>query len=268
MPMTPAEYQARGEAKAERFRERAEKARAESNAQYKRSRSLTEMIPFGQPILIGHHSERRHRNAIAKSGRAMDKCVEASQKADHYERRADSAENNTAIFSDDPEAVAKLKAKIASCEKLQEIMKKANVLIRKKDIAGLTELLGADKAARLQRPDFAGRIGFASFELTNNNANINRMKKRLAELEALTVKQQQPAKEIEINGATIRENADINRIQILFAGKPEEKIRAVLKSHGFRWSPREGAWQRHLNNAGIWAAKEAVKKIGTLTEGQ
>ncbi|HAO14890.1 MAG TPA: hypothetical protein DDE71_04930, partial [Tenacibaculum sp.] len=39
-------------------------------------------IPFGQPILVGHHSEKRHRRTIEKAHRAMDKCLEESKKAE------------------------------------------------------------------------------------------------------------------------------------------------------------------------------------------
>lgn len=35
----------------------------------------------------------------------------------------------------------------------------------------------------------------------------------------------------------------------------------MLKSRGFRWSPSEGAWQRLLNNAGIYAARYVVQSI-------
>ena len=41
----------------------------------------------------------------------------------------------------------------------------------------------------------------------------------------------------------------------IFPGKPDEDTRSLLKSHAFKWSPSRGAWVRHLNNAGLWAAK-------------
>ena len=49
-------------------------------------------------------------------------------------------------------------------------------------------------------------------------------------------------------------NQEENRIQILFDGKPDAGIRSELKHAGFRWAPSQGAWQRMLNQNGIYAA--------------
>ncbi|WP_318874486.1 hypothetical protein RWA02_32705 (plasmid) [Sinorhizobium meliloti] len=59
----------------------------------------------------------------------------------------------------------------------------------------------------------------------------------------------------------IKENANIARIQLLFPGKPDGPTRRVLKANGFRWSPSQGAWQRHLNEAGRYAAQRVLKTI-------
>jgi len=49
-------------------------------------------IPFGQPILVGHHSERRHRRAIERADNAMRRGIEESDKAKYFAGRAASAE--------------------------------------------------------------------------------------------------------------------------------------------------------------------------------
>lgn len=49
-------------------------------------------IPFGQPILVGHHSEGRHRRAIEQADNAMRRGVQESEKAKYFEQRAESAE--------------------------------------------------------------------------------------------------------------------------------------------------------------------------------
>lgn len=59
-------------------------------------------------------------------------------------------------------------------------------------------------------------------------------------------------------------NNDLMRLQLLFDGKPSEEIRTILKSNGFRWSPREKAWQRLLNDNALCSLKrvsEAITKI-------
>jgi hypothetical protein len=48
---------------------------------------------------------------------------------------------------------------------------------------------------------------------------------------------------------------------MIFPGKPDEHTRRLLKANGFRWSPSQGAWQRHLNEAGRWAAERVMKAI-------
>lgn len=176
---------------------------------------------------------------------------------------------NAPISSDDNNAVEKLQAKIAQAEATQELMKKANAIIRKalpdtETVAALKVLGISDtNAYKLLQPDYMGRKGFQDFYLKNNSANIRRMKERIAELEReeerrVTIQDDQ---EEEVNGVRVVENTDINRIQLKFPGKPEAGIRDRLKASGFRWSPTEGAWQRQLNEAGRGAVKKVLEQI-------
>ena len=52
--------------KAERYESRAKKAKTQSDSTLNQVRREREYIPLGQPILVGHHSEKRHRNHLAK----------------------------------------------------------------------------------------------------------------------------------------------------------------------------------------------------------
>jgi len=266
-------YEEKKQMKIERFKELAEKNRAKSDSYYRGAKAIGDMIPFGQPILVGHHSEGRHRRDIKRIDSGMRNSIECDKKAAYYEGRAASAESNNAIFSDDPEAVTKLKEKIAKAEKTQEIMKAGNSIVRKilkkgtpydpELLKNLGELTGSKSPETLLEPDFCGRTGFAGYMLTNNNANINRMKKRLIELEAKT---DQETKSYMIGQVEVVENVEENRVQILFPGKPAPEMRAKLKSRGFRWSPFNKAWQRHLNNAGRDAVKDVLKDKPTIQE--
>ena len=47
-------------------------------------------------------------------------------------------------------------------------------------------------------------------------------------------------------------NYTYNRLQIRFDGKLEAEVRSTLKSHGFRWSPASGTWQRILTSNAIY----------------
>jgi hypothetical protein len=75
--------------RAERHEHRAERLEQESDAQYETSRRLVENIPFGQPILVGHHSERGHRRTLERSARAMDRSVAAERGSQEAARLAE-----------------------------------------------------------------------------------------------------------------------------------------------------------------------------------
>lgn len=83
--------QERAEARAERSEDRADRAQTEAESHRKAGDAISDHIPFGQPILVGHHSEKRHRSDIAKIHRHMRGTCEALDRKKHYERRADAA---------------------------------------------------------------------------------------------------------------------------------------------------------------------------------
>lgn len=177
------------------------------------------------------------------------------------------------IMSDDKNAVAKLTAKLDALEKHQELMKAANAAIRMKDVekgdAKLHELgLTDDEIKQLRTPDWCGRVGYPTWELSNNNANIHRVRDRLAALEkeAQRAAENADAAPVEGDGYKLVENAELGRIQFIFDGKPDEDTRALLKSHGFRWSPSQGAWQRMLNDNGRYAAQKVRDELDAIPQ--
>ncbi len=86
-----AERYERAEDRAERMASYAANAEARSAAGYQRAHEIADMIPFGQPILVGHHSERRHRRDLDRMDRGMRTAVDESAKAEHYGDRAETA---------------------------------------------------------------------------------------------------------------------------------------------------------------------------------
>ncbi|PYE89630.1 hypothetical protein [Phyllobacterium leguminum] len=61
--------------------------------------------------------------------------------------------------------------------------------------------------------------------------------------------------ELQIGDVKIIVNHDIERVQIVFDGKPSPKVISELKGAAWNWSPRNGAWQRKITNNSIWSAK-------------
>ncbi len=257
----------------ERLAERAEKSKREAERLFEHSRKMASVIPFGQPILVGHHSEKSDRNYRKKIHATMDKAVETKQKADYYESRLESMEANHSISSDDPQALERLKEKLEGLQELQELMKGCNKIVKNKKLTDnqkVEKLIAYnDKitdayAWKLLTPDYCGRIGFASYRLTNNNANMTRIKERITELEK---KESMKTSEVTINNVRILTNMEDNRVQIFFPDKPSEKVRHELKSNGFHWSPQVGAWQRQVTPYAVHRAKQIVTNLcGTADE--
>ena len=260
------DFQERKDNRINRYNELSEKATEKSHRCLETAHDMAQAIPFGQPILIGHHSEKRDRNYRGKIENKFEQSRKEHEKSKHYAIKASAAENNNAIFSDDPEAIVKLKEKIAKLTKMQDTFKACNKIVKRKKgtqeekIAELAKIDGVsfDNASKLFTPDFAGRIGIASYVLTNNNANIRTAKQRLEKLQRESTHK---TTEITINGIRLVDNVEDNRLQMFFDGKPSDEIRTKLKSNGFRWSRYVGCWQRHRSNRATYAAKDIANNI-------
>jgi hypothetical protein len=252
----PSPFELKRQNRIQRLKERAERKRRDGEMRFKRADEIASYIPSGQPILVGHHSERRHRKDLERIQNSMRKGFSLIETANHLEQRAASAESNDAIFTEDPQAITKLEAKIEDLEKAQARMKEVNRRIR----AGKSLLdlgISASAEENLKTPDFLRRVGFPDYALKNNNANIRRLKARL---EAIRKAQAQATpEEIEVNGIRLVENTELNRVQLFFPGKPAVEVRDKLKSDGFRWSPFNGCWQRHRSPLATHLAKRFLE---------
>ena len=74
--------------KAEKLEGYADNAEKRSDNYYQKSQNGKDFLSLGEPIKIGHHSERRHRKLIEDNWRNMGKSIAESEKAKEYERRA------------------------------------------------------------------------------------------------------------------------------------------------------------------------------------
>lgn len=178
------------------------------------------------------------------------------------------------IRLDDDDVVEQLEKKIAGLKRDQERMKAANKIVKsgklthdEKIDALVNEVNFSEKVAgELLTPDYSGWTGFPSYALSNNSANIRRLEGRLVEALAEHGRRdrlaERPADEYNAPaGVKVIENAEEVRIQLVFDGKPESRIRDILKSNGFRWSPTQGAWQRLLNANGRSSTRRVLGLI-------
>jgi len=225
--------------KADYYAEKARKVDKSAEASLKQVRAERDMIPLGQPILVGHHSEGRHRRHLDSMNSRERRGWDEKGKADHYADKAARLEANVetdrVISSDDPDAIPKLRKKLERLEDERWAWKEHNKKARRE---------GTDQ--------------LPAYVLKNLAGNVRSVKVRIANLEA---KANLDTEDQEINGIRIEKNVEDNRIRLHFPGKPSAEVRAELKRHGFRWSPRNSAWQRHLNGNGLFAVDQVLPKI-------
>ena len=218
------DYEERRNRRIERYKELSRRAEERSNQYMNSSANKTlEKIPLGQPILSDHYSANSHRRLIEKAQANIRKSIKEDEKSKFYSDRAKSAENSKVIYSDDPEAIPKLKDKLQRLEN-----QKASIKAREHE----------------------------KWELDNIGATIRETKKRIERLEKQEEIQFQ---EITFEGGKVIHNKEINRIQFLFNSVPDEDTRKILKSHGFHWSRTEQAWQREFNQNCIKATNIIIK---------
>ena len=94
---------------------------------------------------------------------------------------------------------------------------------------------------------------FESYTLSNQNAEIRRLRGRIEELRKQ--KTEPPPAGWAFDGGEVVVNTSANRLQIIFDDKPDDDLRQELKQYGFRWAPSVGAWQRQLTKNALYAAK-------------
>ena len=263
-------FNGRKERRIERYEELSAKHNEASTAAYNQSKNMASVIPFGQPILVGHHSEGRDRRYRDKIWDKMGQSVKHDATAKYYADKAHAAEHNHAISSDDPEAIVKIKREIKGLERNQAFMKEGNKIIKNKKLTKEEKIAALDAAGhdgnKLMNPRWHNGEGYQSYQLSNNNANINRLKKRLEQLQKDLIESVElgdTEQTYEQHGLTVVHARSINRLQLKFNGKPSEQVRSILKSNGFRWAPSELAWQRFLNNSD-YALSSVIRELDAL----
>jgi len=242
-------YEERKAEKIEAYERLSEKNKKEASELWEHGKKLADVIPFGQPILVGHHSEGKHRNHLKRIDNTYKKAIDTGKKAEYYENKAESMAKNTAISSDDPQAITKLEKKI---EETKELHKKSKA--KRKEMRDNKEKLIEEMGDR----EYHRKYWLLESYMSGYLAEVKRCKDRITQLKALDeVKEEK----WENNSITVEVNKSENRIMIYFPGKPDEETRTKLKRHGFRWSPRNTAWQSYIKQWNLDFAKKEILKI-------
>lgn len=177
-----------------------------------------------------------------KQNRADDKHMEEFQYINAIPEQIQNlltGYHKTVISSGDDNALEQLKDKLSKLQEQREQIKTENKQLKAN-----------------------GEPIHAAYILQNLGQNIRNVEQRIEQLERAKAK---PTRDTTENYNTtvckVVENTDIMRLQLIFDGKPSADIRDMLKSHAFRWSPSNEAWQRQLTNNARYETKSLLKEI-------
>lgn len=292
-----AHFEAKKEGKLAAFSALAVKKAKESAAAFKREHDILDMIPMGQPILVGHHSEKRHRSDLNKAENLFRKGIELKETSEYYAHKVDLIENSSVISSDDPDAIAKLEKKLAGIEAEIERVKAHNKNCKVIHLALYSFANGTHvsndngsyqtyavvkdgvidwKVKRVPKEikpiieDYAktGKLvqpplkeenkKIEGWVLQNLNGNKKRVKDRIESLKNLI---KVPDLNKSINGVDLIVDKVENRVRLVFPGKPAPEIIQKLKSNGFHWSPYNKDWRRQISDRALYLAEEILKEV-------
>ena len=147
--------------------------------------------------------------------------------------------------------VERLQDKLDTLTELHDKMKAANKIVRSKkmseeeQIDGLVALgLNEKQAVEILKPTERWQsVGFPTYQLQNNLAKI---KDTQAAIERHKAMADADDMEIKFNGGRVVVCNSDERMRFYFDEIPSAEVRNLMKRNAFKWSPKNGAWQRQL----------------------
>jgi hypothetical protein len=232
-------YEEKQERKKEALQRRADSLRAKADELHSAGRKALEAIPFGQPILVGHHSERSDRAYRGRAVGKIDRSIELGVKANDLERKAESV-GTGGISSDDPDAIEKLEKKLLQAEEAHAFMLECN------------------KDARR----CGNVVPYLHWQISNSRGRITAIKNRIQGLEHIA--SQPTGAPLSGNGWRVAEDADDNRIILTLDARPDDSLKKLLRSYAFLWSPSREAWVRKITPNARLAVKQLTPQLPTI----
>lgn len=258
------EYKAKLMRKKERYAELAQKHSEKADSRYEAFKAIGDGIPMGQPILIGHHSERKHRADLKRMDNHMKKLGQHLEASKHYERKIESLENNRALFSNDPELLEKVSDRLTELIKLRDAYKAFNKTWKKYGLEKAMEEWPGDKEE--MRKNIAVYESFSmrnkklpGFMLTNLNAKIRRYQNKKEWAEKIETKAPEG-----FNVGNVQVKFEEGYWKVFFESIPSEETRSKLKRSPLvlKWSRNQMAWVRkHTESCNEWFKKNLIETI-------
>lgn len=265
-------YEQKQEDRRQRLAEAAERLQTKALQGFDGAMRELDGIPPGQPILVGHHSERRHRRALERHDAKMRASSATMQRAKDLASRALSV-GDGGISSDDPDAIQKLQEKALDLGRVLEMRKAVNREWRRAGMPGpensegwgrVGSVLGlsAEKLAEVVEQQARGvkfsrdSTPFPGYSISNMSAQLRSTMKRIEQLSRLRAT---PARDpIHGDGWQLFEDVDENRVVLHFDDRIGGDKVAALKMRGFRWSPSRQSWMRKRSRDAWDAALRVV----------
>lgn len=230
------------ERKVEKREEWAAKAAARSDARFGAASAIADKIPFGQPILVGHHSEGRARRDAAKIHANMDRAVEEHKLAQHHEQKGAglARQLDRTIFDDDPDAIERLEARIADRVAAGEKAKAINKAWKK---GGAAECLRLGLIDERDAATFVRTMSLCPWmkspmTTTGTAAGIRADRERI---EAIKVRRARAEEANAAPGGVLVESlGEGGYVRVTFPEKPSRDVLDALRAAGFSWG--RGSW--------------------------
>lgn len=208
-----------------------------------KARCISSMItgPARFPIAKAERANEREHKISSEMLAYIDRVRKAKAQEAYYEAHPESRP----VMAGDSDAVERYKLKLEAAKKYHAQLKEVKALIK----SGMTNEDASAKAG-LSAP-----VAWHSFNIQYANKAVKDLEAKISSLEAAKAK---PSTETIVNGVRVLENTEAMRLQIFFKGKPSKEMIALLKSHAFKWSPSNMAWQRQLTNNAIYTFNNSI----------
>ena len=131
--------QERAKRKAEKYEQAAMNADRRSEEFYKKSEKHADFLSLGEPIKVGHHSERRHRKMIEYARNNTRKMVAEMDKAESYRDKAKAWERHSEeINLSMPESIEYYRERLKTATAYHQVMKMKESLLERSHSYSLT----------------------------------------------------------------------------------------------------------------------------------
>lgn len=262
---------ARDEARRERLASAVVRHTADAEQAFTRARQLADVVPFGQPILVGHHSEGRHRSLLKR----VDGLYRSGSDSFDRAKSLSSRTVGNQISSADGDAIGKLQREVERLE-LSVAEHKADLAIAKKAFRAWCKETGRDPKfveggdllencsdrTILSMVDLglARHTPFMRVRWLGSMApKLNATRKRLAELEAF-----HETEPLVGDGPGWSLCEDDGRWCLVLDCRNDPEMKARVRSAGFVWSPSRSCWVRKLTPQARRAVESFMSTLPNL----